>query len=80
MRKKIEQQSFQLFYKSYEPLNTTVQNTYFQEITTLMEQSKNDKCVNIFLLTLLIIISFISVRVFLGEIVLRMDKFGFTRN
>lgn len=50
VRKKIEKQSFKLFYKPYEPLKPSVQDAYLKDITSLMQHSKSDECVNYILL------------------------------
>lgn len=50
VRKQIEEQSFELFYASYEPLSTNTQDAYLQNITTLIKQSKTDESVNQFYL------------------------------
>ncbi|XP_025204049.1 GPI ethanolamine phosphate transferase 1 [Melanaphis sacchari] len=46
-RVKIEQQLFKLFYLPYEPLSTSVQDKYLQDITTLIKLSKTDECIKL---------------------------------
>lgn len=45
-REKIEKESFRLFYVPYEPLSTSVQDSYVQDIESLMKLSKIDESVN----------------------------------
>lgn len=61
-RKKIEKQSFQFFYVPYEPLSTDVQDSYVQEIETLIKLSKIDESVNYSSLILILVNIFTFVK------------------
>lgn len=49
-REKIEKESFRLFYVPYEPLSTSVQDSYVRDIESLMKLSKIDESVIIYFL------------------------------
>lgn len=46
-RIKIEQQLFKLFYSPYEPLSTSVQDRYLQDITTFFKLSRTDESIKL---------------------------------